>query len=244
MSRPLVAVTGRALVLGRVPGWLEPAVALPRYYTDALHRAGAVGVLAAPQDDRRDAAEALVGRVDGLLLSGGVDLDPTGYAQEPHAETKGWEPGTDAWEVALLRAALGRDMPVLAICRGHQLLNVALGGTLDQHLPDHLPERSHGVPNGGGGTRNEIHLEPGSRAAVAFASTTVVGNCHHHQGVDQVAEDLRVTGRTADGVVEVLEHRSARWVLGVQWHPEDSAMDDPVQQRLFDAFVARLQDDT
>lgn len=236
---PLVALSGRNLALGRIPGWLEPAVALPRYYGDALQRAGGLPVLVGPQESP-SSASALIARVDGLLLTGGVDLDPESYGEEAHPETVNWETSTDAWEAALLESALERDIPVLAICRGHQLLNVALGGSLEQHLPDRLPERSHGIPNGGGGTRNCIELTPGSKVAVAFGSEQVEGNCHHHQAVGRLAADLVVTGRTADGVVEAVELPAARWVVGVQWHPEDTAMSDPVQQSLFDHFVERM----
>lgn len=238
MARPLIAVTGRALALGRIPGWLEPAVALPSYYSESLHRAGGTGVIVAPQADPLGAPEELIARVDGLVLTGGVDLDPATYGEEPHPATVGWESATDAWEAALLAAAVARDLPVLAICRGHQLLNVARGGTLEQHLPDRLDERSHGIPNGGGGTRNEVRLLEGSRAATAFGTTVVTGNCHHHQAVGRLGEGLSATGRTSDGVIEVIEADDARWIVGVQWHPEDTTREDPVQQRLFEHFVS------
>lgn len=238
MARPLIAVTGRALALGRIPGWLEPAVALPAYYAESLHRAGATGVIVAPQSPPAGAPEDLMARVDGLVLTGGVDLDPAAYGEEPHPATAGWEAETDAWETALLGAATALDLPVLAICRGHQLLNVARGGTLEQHLPDRLDARGHGIPNGGGGTRNDVRLSAGSRAAAAFGTTVVTGNCHHHQAVGRLGAGLTATGHSADGVVEVIEAEDARWIVGVQWHPEDTTREDPVQQGLFEHFVS------
>jgi putative glutamine amidotransferase len=235
--RPLVAVTSRRLPIGRISSWLEPAVVLPTYYVDSLHRAGAVGAVLASQSPTELDVAALLDRFDGLVVTGGVDVDPARYGQQPHQETYGWEPDTDEWELALLQAAIDADMPVLGICRGAQILNVLRGGTLDQHVPDQVGEGVHGIPNGGGGKPNTIQLTPGSRVAAAFDAVEVVGNCHHHQAIGSVGKGLVVTGRTADGVVEAVEDPDASWLVAVQWHPEDSSADDPVQQRLFDHFV-------
>lgn len=242
-GRPLIAVTSRRLAAERISNWLEPAQAVPTYYLDALHRAGALGASLLPQPVEQTDAGAIVARFDGLLVSGGVDVDPACYAQTPHPETTGFDEATDRWEIALIDAAVAASKPVLAICRGSQLLNVAFGGSLHQHLGDLDGVGAHGIPNGGGGTSNEIHVTAGSRLARALGGTTAVGNCHHHQAVDRVGEGLGVVARTADGVVEALEVADPeRWVVGVQWHPEDSAMHDPVQQSLFDTFVAEVME--
>jgi putative glutamine amidotransferase len=205
-----------------------------------LHRAGSDGVLLAPQDPAQVDVAALLRRFDGLVLTGGPDLDPAGYGEAPHARTYDTDASVDAWERALLDAARAADSPVLDICRGAQILNVARGGTLIQHVPDLVGEGVHGIPAGGGGTPNTIELTPGSKVAEAFGATTVVGRCHHHQAVGVLGEGLVVTGRTADGIIEAVEDPDASWLVAVQWHPEDSAMADPQQQRLFDHFVSVL----
>jgi putative glutamine amidotransferase len=142
------------------------------------------------------------------------------------------EPAHDAFELAVARAAVAAGRPLLAICRGLQVLNVALGGTLHQHITDSettVPHRKH---------HHEVSIDATSRLAEATGATTVVGHSYHHQALDRVGEGLRVTARAADGIVEGAELTDG-WVVGVQWHPEDTAEDDPRQQALFDAFVAR-----
>ncbi len=219
-GRPLIAVTSRRIDASRISNWLEPAQALPTYYLDALHRAGAVGAALIPQPVEETDAEALLDRFDGLVVAGGVDVDPSLYGQPPHPETTGYDGATDRWEIALIEAAAARGIPTLAICRGCQLLNVARGGTLHQHLGDIPDIGSHGIPNGGGGTANQVGFSSGSRIADAIGADIATGNCHHHQSIDRLGDGLQVTGR-------------------VQWHPEDSAMSDPLQQNLFEALVAR-----
>lgn len=235
---PLVAVTSRRLDASRIANWLEPAQALPTYYLDALHRAGAHGATLLPQPVAETDAAALLSRFDGLMVAGGVDVDPLLYGQTAHNATVGFDSETDRWEIALIDAAVAIGLPVLAICRGCQLLNIAYGGSLHQHLGD-LPDLgAHGIPNGGGGTANEILIEADSRLASAIDSGRAIGNCHHHQAIDKVGDGLHVVARTADGVIEAIEGPpEGTWTVGVQWHPEDSAMDDPVQQQLFTSFV-------
>ena len=235
--RPLIAVTSRRLPIGRISNWLEPAVVLPTYYVDSLHRAGAVGAVLVSQPPAELDVAALLQGFDGLMVTGGVDIDPARYGEAPHPATYGCEPDSDEWEAALLQAAIDADMPVLGICRGAQMLNVLRGGTLLQNVPDDVGEGAHGIPNGGGGTPNTIALTPGSKVAAAFDAVEVVGNCHHHQAIGALGKGLVVTGRTADGIVEAVEDPDASWLVAVQWHPEDSSADDPVQQRLFDHFV-------
>lgn len=236
-ARPLIAVTSRRIPAERIDHWLEPAQALPTYYLDALHAAGALGASMVYQDPDTVDVDALVARFDGVMVTGGLDADPALYGQEPAPATGAFDTTSDRWEIAVLDAARRAGKPVLAICRGHQLLNIATGGTLHQHLGDLDGVGPHGIPDGGGGTPNGIIVEPGSRLADAVGTDDVVGRCHHHQAVDRVGDGLVVTARTADGVIEGLEAPEDVWTVAVQWHPEDSARYDPVQQRLFDAFA-------
>lgn len=241
-SRPLIAVTSRRIPAERIDHWLEPAQALPTYYLDALHAAGGIGASVVYQDPDTIDVGAFVDRFDGLMVTGGLDADPALYGQEPHPTTGEFDTTSDRWEIALIDAARRRGMPLLAICRGHQLLNIAAGGTLHQHIGDLDGVGAHGIPDGGGGTPNDMTVEPSSRLAQAIGTDGVVGNCHHHQAVDEVGEGLVVTARTADGIIEGLEAPDDAWTVAVQWHPEDSARNDPIQQRLFDAFVRASQD--
>ena len=236
-------MTGRHLEPGRVPSWTAGALALPRGYTDALDRAGAWPVLLAPPlHEPEHAAEVLaLAPFTGLVLTGGADVDPARYGQEPHPSVYGTDVSLDAFEVALVDQALARDIPVLAICRGHQVLNVALGGTLDQHIGDRPSAVNHGDPAGGpGGADHEVTIEPGTRLADALGVSRCSVRSHHHQAVGDLAPKAIATASADDGVVEAFE-LSEGWVVAVQWHPEVTAGDDPTQQRLFDAFVAECR---
>jgi putative glutamine amidotransferase len=241
-DRPIIAVSARPVPIGRVQGWLEPALAGPTYYLEAISRAGGVGVQVLPEPIDGDQAAALMARLDGLVLTGGPDVDPSLYGQEAAPETYETSTEVDEFEMALLRAAIDAAKPVLAICKGHQLLNVAYGGTLDQHITGRPGLEAHGVPNGGGGALVAYEIEPGSALAKAAGATTASGMCHHHQAIDEVGAGLRVVARCADGTVEAVEPVDAPgWVVSVQWHPEDSAARDPQQQALFDTLVAEAR---
>lgn len=223
-------------------GWEAAAVALPRGYVDALARAGALPALLPALDEGSDAddrAVQLLAPFDGLLLTGGADVDPSLYGQEPHPMVYGTDPMLDRFELALVDVALGRNMPILAICRGHQLLNVALGGTLDQHITDRPGLLAHGDPSSGpgGGTPHEVSIEPNTILADALGTTRCTVRSHHHQAVDELAPKAKVTARSDDDVLEGFE-LSDGWVVAVQWHPEVTAAEDAVQQRLFDSFAA------
>jgi putative glutamine amidotransferase len=246
----LIAVSCRNLKHGRIQGWETAAIALPRGYVDALTRAGALVALLpsvdskaepnAPSDTGVDSASAIevLAPFDGLLLTGGADVDPSLYGQEPHPKVYGTDPELDRFELALVDAALAREMPILAICRGHQLLNVALGGTLDQHITDRPGVLAHGDPSRGpgGGIDHEVTIEPDTKLAHALGTTRCSVRSHHHQAVDELAAKATVTARADDGVLEGFELAEG-WVVAVQWHPESTAANDPVQQRLFGAFV-------
>ncbi|MCO5312976.1 MAG: gamma-glutamyl-gamma-aminobutyrate hydrolase family protein [Microthrixaceae bacterium] len=255
--RPVIAVTCQR----REPGTvfkLEPGVVVISDYLDAIWRAGGLPVPVYPPmdsvDDAVDAAREVIAQCDGVVAIGGLDVDPARYGQAAHETTMPAPPDQEAFELALIDAALDTATPLLAICRGLQLLNVALGGSLHQHITGAEGWQQHGVPNGGGGSTNDYHVEPGSLIASVVDGSTISGRCHHHQAVDRVAESLTVTGRTADGCVEAMEladpansTRSAAghdtggarpWLLAVQWHPEETASKDPANQALFDAVVA------
>lgn len=195
--------------------WDRQAVLLPDSYVDAVAAAGGLPVLLPPVDVPGAAVAAVEG-LDGLLLTGGEDV--------------GDNLGRDGWEQALLVAALERDLPVLAVCRGLQLLDVALGGTLHRHVPDVVGHEGHRpVPGTYGSTR--VKLQAGSRLASIMGDVADVP-CHHHQSIDRLAPGLEVTATADDGTVEAVEAPDRRFVVGVQWHPEDSG-----DGRLFGAFL-------
>jgi putative glutamine amidotransferase len=238
---PLIAVPAYPLVkAGRIKGWEDAGVAVPARYVAALRRGGGQEAILLPAELDEDEAGELLERFDGLLLLGGGDLDPHTYGQEPNTRVYGVNAGRDTCEIVLTRAALARRMPVLAICRGHQVLDVALGGTLDQHITGRDGLLEHGVPGVGDGARlHEVDVEPGTRLAVAMGTTHATVSSHHHQAVEGVGTGLRVVARAPDGIVEGVELADAGgpWIVGVQWHPEDTAESDEANQRLFDAFV-------
>lgn len=209
--------------------WSEPADLLPASYADGVQRAGGVPVLLPPMDP--DMAPAALDAVHGLLIAGGPDVDPAQYGAERDPATGPPRPGRDAWELALVHEALTRDLPVLAVCRGMQVLNVALGGDLRQHLPDELGTDVH-CPTAGVHGRHAVLLSAGSTLHSVLGDRAEVAT-YHHQGVGRLGTGLVATGWTDDGVVEGIELSGQRWMLGVQWHPEAFA-----GEPLFAAFVA------
>jgi putative glutamine amidotransferase len=214
--------------------WDQTAHLVADTYVAAIQAAGAHALLL-PVDPR--APEALLDRVDGLMVIGGADLDPEVYGQErsEHTETSYRE--RDEFELALTREALRRGLPFLGICRGMQLLNVALGGTLNQHLVGDDGEPSHRRIIGTfEGTEHEIDLEPGSLAERALGGPVHEARCHHHQAIDRVGEGLIVSGRARDGVAEAIELADG-WTLGVQWHPEAGD-----KRELFHAFCRAAEE--
>lgn len=216
--------------------WDQPAVLAPLDYTESVARAGGVAVLLVP-DGRVEADPAIVlDRIDGLLIAGGSDIDPSTYGAPLDPQTGETNLGRDRFEIALARAAVERGMPLLGVCRGMQVLNIAFGGTLVQHLPDRYGHDGH-RPNPGtfAGSEHDVVLEEGSLAARVAGETRHVTLQHHHQGIDEVGEGLVVTGRAADdGLAEAIEMPGGDFVLGVQWHPEADP-DSPVIGALVDA---------
>jgi putative glutamine amidotransferase len=233
-ERPLIGIT----TYGRDEGRFH----LPADYVDAVRRAGGVAVLLPAGDERVD---ELLDRLDGFVLAGGGDVDPGAYGEVAHATTGGVDRERDALELALARAIAARRLPALAICRGCQVLNVALGGSLYQHLPAVVGEGlAHRAPGGDDAEqpRHAVAVDGGSYLAAAMATTRPEPVSWHHQAADRVAPPLRVVGRAADGTVEALELPGHPALLAVQWHPERSAAEDASQQRLFDALVAAARE--
>jgi putative glutamine amidotransferase len=215
--------------------WDEPADLLPTSYADSISAAGGVALLLPPgaADLVGAAAEVLAG-VHGLVLTGGADVDPALYSAARDERTGAARPDRDAWEFSLARAALDLGVPTLAICRGMQVLNVALGGDLVQHLPDVVGSDAHSPVVGEHG-RHDVEFAESSRVHAMFGAGTTVAT-YHHQAVGQVAAELVPTAWAPDGTVEALEHAMAEWVVAVQWHPEVHA-----GAPLFDGFVAAAE---
>jgi putative glutamine amidotransferase len=209
---------------------------LPENYVDAVRRAGGRASLILPGDDRTP-AEMLEG-VGALMLIGGGDVEPTRYGQDPSETVYGVEPDRDTLEIELLHEADARGTPTLCICRGMQVLNVAFGGSLTQDLPSDGRFMSHGAPSGADAIAHDVKLADGSAIGVAAGSDVLSCSSHHHQGVDRLGDGLRATGWSEDGLVEAIE-REHGWIVGAQWHPEDTSPSDPAQQGLFDELVRR-----
>lgn len=196
-------------------------------YADAVRASGGEPVVIAPGDP------VGIEDLDGLLLGGGVDVNPELYGEQPRPETQTPNDERDQLERDLLASALQRDLPVLAICRGMQMLNVAAGGSLAQHIENHeIRPQNKALP------AHTIQVESGSKLNQIHHSLTVQVNSRHHQAVARVGEGLQVTARAEDGTVEALESPAHRFVVGVQWHPEDMAAGDKAQKQLFDELVS------
>ena len=240
--RPLIAVVAYHLDGSRVARWPEGGYGVPSLYLDALRRAGARTVILAPGEEGDP--EEILEPFDALLLVGGGDIDPARYGGLSNEHVYGVEPDRDAAEIALLHAADRIGMPTLCICRGIQVMNVAFGGTLHGHLPDLPGMQIHGVPLDQSQTIHDVIVVPGSRLSAVTKTQRLASLSHHHQGIDRLGEGLDVTGTTEDGLVEAIERvvpdpedPTATWMLGVQWHPEETAERDLAQQALFDALV-------
>lgn len=229
-SGPIVGLT-TYLDRARTGVWDVAAGFLPANYFRGVAMAGGVAVLLPPQPVGPGVAERVLGGLDALVITGGNDIDPASYGASAHPDTDVPVPVRDAWEFALLRAALRRGLPVLGICRGAQVLNVAFGGTLHQHLPDVLGHHGHRAGNGVF-TSLAVRTVPGTRLAGLLGESAEV-RCYHHQAVANVGVGLKVSAWDSDGVVEALEVPGEHFVLAVQWHPEE-CLDD---LRLFSALV-------
>lgn len=224
--RPVVGITSYVERAEWGP-WDAPAALVPLTYVRAVETAGGRPLVVPPQED---AVEETLDALDGVIFSGGADLDPDIYGARRHPETTGLRPDRDAAEMALMKAALARDMPVLAICRGMQLLNVARGGDLEQHLPERTGDELHRQALGAW-SRHDVYIEPASRLGGIVGDRGLVAS-HHHQGPGRLGEGLVAVARAPDKTIEAVEDTDARLVLGVLWHPEEGE-----DRALFEALV-------
>jgi gamma-glutamyl-gamma-aminobutyrate hydrolase PuuD len=225
VGKPIVGIT-TYLTPAAWGAWQLDAALVPASYVRAVTRAGGVPLLVppgAPYDETLDA-------VDGLIFSGGSDLDPELYGEEAHPETDGWVRERDDFELGLMQAALARDVPLLAICRGSQVLNVALGGDLEQHVPDRVHTNVH-KETPGVFADHDVAVLPGTRLSTLLGDRADVKS-HHHQGYGELGEGLREAARASDGTLEALEDPTRRFALGVLWHPEEGE-----DLALFEALV-------
>lgn len=227
MTSPLIGIT----TYGRNE---YNAFTLPTEYVDAVRRAGGIPVLIPPGEEQ---LIALLGRLDGLILSGGPDVDPEHYDGLPHRMVYGIDPERDAMELALARLVATGDQPTLCICRGAQVMNVALGGTLIEHLPDLVGDQVTHRDERNIWAVHAVQVDAASHLGTLLATPQMTSNSWHHQAIRQVANSLSVVATAPDGTIEAVEKRDHRWLIAVQWHPEATAMHDPLQQRLFDALV-------
>ena len=236
-TRPLIGLT-TYLERAQTGVWDVPAAFLPKVYFEAVTRAGGIAVLLPPQPVDAAIASRVLDSLDGLIITGGKDVDPARYGQQPHATTDEPRLDRDAWEDALLTAAIDRGLPFLGICRGLQVLNVSLGGTLHQHLPDVI-----------GSTRYNAGYGKFSENAVEVHAGTITGDLlddapalavhsYHHQAVDELADGLVVSARSDDGTIQAVEVEAVPFGVAVQWHPEENADD----LRLFAGLVEAAKD--
>ncbi|HEX6701584.1 MAG TPA: gamma-glutamyl-gamma-aminobutyrate hydrolase family protein [Gaiellaceae bacterium] len=225
--RPLIGIT-TYVEPARWGYWELEAALIPQDYVESVENAGGRALLVPPSDD---AVEETLDALDGIVFTGGADIDPKEYGAEAHAETFGIRGDRDRSELALMRAALERDMPVLGICRGIQVLNVARGGDLHQHLPDLVGHEQHKHDPPGVFNDHEVEIAPETRLASILGDTHDVKS-HHHQGLAKLGEGLVEAARADDGTVEAIEDPGQRFALGVLWHPEAGE-----NKRLFEALV-------
>jgi putative glutamine amidotransferase len=237
-TMPLVAVTASSMVIDGAR-----RVRVNQSYTDAVLSAGLVPVVVPPIGDG-ELALRILDAVSGLVLTGGEDVDPARFGQAPHPKTGAPHADRDACELGLAGEAARRGIPTLAICRGIQTLNVALGGTLIQDIPDQRPS---GLPHTSNGARHarvhDVSVDSDSALAAALGATSVRANSFHHQALDRVATGVRVVAHAPDGIIEGIESDDPRWwMLGVQWHPEDLVNTaEPWDRNLFAAFAAAVR---
>jgi putative glutamine amidotransferase len=234
-SRPLIGIP--CAIVQRAGGF-PPVYAANPPYIHAVEAAGGIPMLVPLWEDP-DAIATVRGRLDGLLLMGGGDVDPAQYGEPAHVETQPPESQRDRVELDLIRQALDEDLPLFGICRGAQVLNVALGGTLVQHIPAQVPGAiDHEMCLGGhDDRRHSIAIEAGSQLASLLGAKRHDVNSYHHQALGTLGRDVQVVARTEDGVVEAVELPDLAFALAVQFHPERMVKDDPAMRRLFEGFI-------
>ena len=241
MSNAPVIGLCAALERARWSVWDTEAFLLARNYVDAVHAAGGIALLLPVDPVAVRDPDRILDLIDGLLLAGGADMDPATYGAEPHEQTLGTVPERDAFELALANRAMERDLPFLGICRGMQVMNVARGGTLTQHLPDDLGHEDHRRVLGTfDNADHDVRLAPGSLAARVAGAEIHPTKSHHHQGVGRIGDGFEITGwATLDELPEVIELPGNRFTLGVQWHPEADPLSPLIAALVEEARVAR-----
>lgn len=230
MAAPCIGLTTYA----RFDRNQEENVRVPCNYIDTVRRAGGMPVLLPAGEDN---VQGLLSAVDGLLLLGGGDISPDLCGGEAHEAIYETDEERDRFEISLALGAVESGLPVLGICRGIQVLNVALGGTLHAHLPDVVGETVQHKPQPPCAIQHEISVRPESRLAEVMGQLEFSADSDHHQAIRELAPGLSAVAEAPDGVIEAVEMSAHPWLVAVQWHPERTAAEDPVQQRLFDQFV-------
>src|SRR4051795_10108812 len=243
MSRPVIGIC-TALERAKWSVWDQEAFLNPRGYVDAVHRAGGLALMLPPDEQLERDPDEVLDLLDGLVLAGGADIDPAQYGEEAHDQTVGTVPERDKFEIALARRALDRDIPLLGICRGMQLMNVARGGTLEQHLPESHGHHDHRRVLGTfDDADHDVRLADDSLAHAVAGEDVHATKSHHHQGIGTVGDGLRVTGwAVMDELPEVLEDPTRRFALGVQWHPEADESSGFIAALVEEAAAARAGD--
>ena len=242
-SRPLIGVTTQTLqAIDGIPEGLPQSVVMNQRYYHAAAMAGAAPVLIPLLDDI-EALRAIYERMDGILIPGGVDLDPATFGETPHEKLGRIDPARDRVEIQLAKWAVEDEKPVLGLCRGLQVINVALGGTLYQDLEAEYPNaiKHDYFPNYGferDYLAHDVALVSGSRLEHALASPNIPVNSMHHQGIKVLASGLAPSATAPDGLIEAVESTDGNFVVGVQWHPEVFECDDPNTEHLFSAFLS------
>jgi putative glutamine amidotransferase len=240
VSRPVIGIC-TALERARWSVWDQQAYLLPRSYIDGVQRAGGLVLMLPPDESLEGDPDDVLDLVDGLILAGGADIDPETYGATRHSETRHTVPERDAFELALAKRALERDIPMLGVCRGMQMMNVATGGTLLQHLPESHGHHEHRrTPGTFDGADHDVRLNADSLAARATGELVHATKSHHHQGVDEIGEGFEVTGWSViDGLPEAFEAPDNRFALGVQWHPEADERSRLIEALVEEAALAR-----
>ena len=232
MTRPVIGICA-AIESAQWAAWEVVVNLSPRAYSLAVQRAGGLALILPPDDMVAEAPDELLDKIDGLILSGGSDIDPGSYGAKPHPETRGTRPERDRFEIALGTRALDRDMPVLGICRGMEMLNVIQGGTLNQHIPDlELHRHTPGVF-----TDHRVRIESGSLAERVVGAELTEVKSAHHQGLEELGEGVVASGHADDGLVEAIELPGRSFAVGVLWHPEEDE-----QSSVVGSFVDEARD--
>lgn len=241
MSKPVIGIT----TSGRSEGYVtsthyDEYYSTPAQYVDAVRRAGGIPLLIPPGDEDW---QTILAMLDGVIITGGTDIDPTEYnGNTANINLRPADKERDNTELSIARQLLDeKETPVLAICRGIQVVNVAAGGTLYEHILDIRDADIHRSPEGLWAMQ-DVNIEPNSLAAQVMGTTDVQTTSGHHQALKDIGDGLRVVGTAPDGIIEAVEMPEHRWLLAVQWHPEVTAMKDSTQQALFDALVAKASE--